>query len=93
MCSVPVILVPQLEARFYLDDCECLPAPREMVEYWQPGQRQTMTTVRPVAEAMTLPGLWAAMGPAYDQWRTPLLTYHPEPVAIVQSARASAGCV
>lgn len=79
MCSVPAIEVPRVEARFYLDTCDCLPTPREMVEYWQPGCRDTMTTARPIAEAMKHPGLWAAIGPAYHQWRSvPLLTYQPE---------------
>lgn len=78
MCYVKSVELPHVEYEFFVDDCPCLGAPRDMVEYWQPGNRSRMTTVRPVAEVERMsPGLWAVIQSDYSAWRdVPLLLEH-----------------
>lgn len=82
MCYVKSVETPHVEYEFFVDACPCLGTPRDMVEYWQPGNRHRMTTVRPVAEVERLsPGLWAAIESAYSAWRGDdqlLLEHTPE---------------
>lgn len=78
MCTVPRMEIPRVECEFYVDDCPCLGQPREMVEYWQPGARARMTTVRPVAEVERMsPALWSVIQGPYSAWRdVPLMIEH-----------------
>ena len=87
MCYVQSVQTPNVEFEFFVDDCACLAAPRDMVEYWQPGNRHKMTTVRPVAEIERMsPGLWAAISTAYSAWRDgPILMIEHEPAWQVSS--------
>lgn len=78
MCYVKSVELPHVEYEFFVDGCPCLGTPRDMVEYWQPGDRHRMTTVRPVAEIerMSL-SLWAVIQSSYSAWRDgPLLLEH-----------------
>lgn len=66
MCSVPQLDIPNVEVRFFTDDCPCHQEPIDMVAYWIDSAN---TIVTPVAKAQNNPGLWLAIRARYTAWK------------------------
>lgn len=76
MCVVKQIEVPNVEARFFHDICDCHPEPVEMVELR--GSDSQSTVVYRVDKIKRMPGHWAAIRSRYAAWKAPkplLLTH------------------
>lgn len=69
MCVVKQIEVPNVEARFFHDICDCHPEPVEMVELR--GSDSQSTVVYRVDKIKRMPGHWAAIRSRYAAWKAP----------------------
>jgi hypothetical protein len=69
MCVIKQIEVPNVEARFFHDVCECHPEPVEMVELR--GSDTQSSVVYRIDKIKKLPGHWAAIRTRYAEWKAP----------------------
>jgi hypothetical protein len=70
MCRVETIEVTSLPFRFFRDECPCLPAPVEYVEF---RVDEANTYCVSIARARRNPAQWPAIAAAYAEWARPVL--------------------
>jgi hypothetical protein len=95
MCVIKQIEIPNVEARFFHDICECHTEPVEMVELR--GSDTQSSVVYRIDKIKKLPGHWAAIRTRYAEWKAPpppkplLLTHRRNaPISLAtQSPKAS----